>query len=96
LESTYTCRGEPIDEDFFTETDGFYTKRRYTLFNLYAFPNHISNIRIPPALNLTGCEFRYFLGGYDSLINVEHNNLKKNTVSYVWTTTVAGLPVATT
>ena len=28
----------------------------------------------PPELELTGCDFKYFLGGHDSLIQVETNN----------------------
>jgi hypothetical protein len=53
---------------------------------MYAFPNHMSNLRIPPSLNLTGCDFRYFLAGYESLINIENNNLKKLKKAYTWTT----------
>lgn len=79
VESSLSCTGEPYDPNFFVETNGIYTKRRNTLFNLYSFPNHMSNLRIPPSLNLTSCDFKYFLGGYESLINVEYNNLKKVT-----------------
>ena len=28
----------------------------------------------PPTLELTGCDFKYFAGGHDSLIQVETNN----------------------
>ncbi len=79
VESSLSCSGEPYDPNFFIEYNGIYTKRRSTLFNLYSFPNHMSNLRIPPALNLTGCDFRYFLAGYENLINVEYNNIKKTT-----------------
>jgi hypothetical protein len=46
----------------------------------------MSNLRIPPSLNLTGCDFRYFLAGYESLINIENNNIKKLKKTYTWTT----------
>lgn len=51
---------------------------------MYAFPNHQSTLRIPPSLNLTNCDFEYFLGGYESLIQVETNNLKKVAKNYNW------------
>ena len=79
IESSLSCSGGPDDPNFFKETNGIYNKRRQTLFNIYAFPNHMSNLKIPPSLNLTGCEFKYFLANYENLINIEYNNLKKVT-----------------
>jgi hypothetical protein len=83
-ESILACPGDLNSQHFFKEVQGIYTSRRFTLFNMYAFPNHQSTLRIPPSLNLTNCDFEYFLGGYESLIQVETNNLKKLSRAYSW------------
>ena len=44
------------------------------MFNLYAFDKFRSKRTTPPTLFLIDCDFKYFLGGHDSLINVETNN----------------------
>ena len=41
-------------------------------------------IKNQPSLNLTNCDFEYFLGGYESLINIETNNLNKVTKTFSW------------
>jgi hypothetical protein len=56
----------------------------------------MSNLRLPPSLNLTGCDFRYFLADYESLINIEYNNLKKYTKQYTWKTYPGGVLTSTT
>ena len=71
---TAHCSGDPNHELFFY-WDGFSYPYRYkTLFNLYSFDSFRSQRATPPVLNIINCEFKYFLGGHDSLINVETNN----------------------
>lgn len=45
------------------------------LFNLYGFNEYFSSNEKAPTLVLRECEFMYFLYDYESLINVETNNL---------------------
>lgn len=51
-----------------------YNKRGYTLFNLYGFAEHISIRNMTPELYIINCDFEYFYGDFDSLINVETNS----------------------
>ena len=73
-ESTNKCPGDILHADFFYAYDGVYVKRKRILFNLYAFPEYRNKYNKPPEINILGCDFEYFLGGYESLINVETNN----------------------
>ena len=74
LTGTTNCTGNPYNEDFFY-FDGYSFPRRYqTLFNLYSFDSVRSAMTTPPELVLTDCDFKYFAGGHDSLIQVETNN----------------------
>jgi hypothetical protein len=80
IESTLKCAGDLSDQDFFTLNDNkVYAKRRFTLFNIYGFASNSSTYNKPPILYLNKVDFEYFLGGYESLINVESNNLQKVT-----------------
>lgn len=45
------------------------------MFNLYAFDGLNSAALIIPSLDIINCEFEYFLVDYESLINVETNNI---------------------
>ena len=56
-------------------------KRHHTLFNLYAFAEHMTNHGSVPTLNIINCEFEYFLKDYDSLIHVETTNLNEGYLS---------------
>jgi hypothetical protein len=80
-ESTLACSGSPVHAHFFRlDTGEFFRNhpwRRKTLFNMYAFADNKStkdSLR-PPQLTLDNCTFKYFLGGYESLIHVETDNL---------------------
>jgi hypothetical protein len=48
--------------------------RHRTLFNLYSFDRMRSTYSSPPALTITNCSFKYFLGNFESLINIETSN----------------------
>lgn len=48
--------------------------RRHTLFNLFAFAEYQSVTGATPSIEISNCEFSYFLKDYESLINVETNN----------------------
>ena len=68
LTGTTNCTGNPYNEDFFY-FDGFtYPKRYQTLFSLYSFDSVRSGRTEPPELVITGCDFKYFASGHDSLI----------------------------
>lgn len=60
-------------------SNNVYATRRRTLFNLYAFPDYQSVYKSPPSLTISNCDFEYFVGNYESLINVEYNNLQRIT-----------------
>ncbi len=77
--------GEPYHEKFFELTaNNVYGRRRFTLFNLYAFPDYQSSYKSPPSLTITNCDFEYFLGGYESLITIENNNLQRVERTFTW------------
>ncbi|CDW73676.1 UNKNOWN [Stylonychia lemnae] len=80
-QSTLACDGDIGSSHFFEIVTGknVYSRRSATLFNIYAFPDHLSTLNQPPSLTIVSCDFSYFLGGYTSLINVEHNNLRRIT-----------------
>ena len=42
---------------------------------MYAFPSYASVYGKAPYLNISNCDFEYFMDGYQSLINVERDNL---------------------
>jgi hypothetical protein len=80
-ESTLACSGSPVHAHFFrSDTGDFfrnYPWRRRILFNMYAYAENRSTKEklAPPKLTLDNCTFKYFLGGYESLIHVETDNL---------------------
>lgn len=51
--------------------------RRKTLFNIYSFTDDVSISKATPSLTLNNCTFEHFFGGYESLINIETDNLFK-------------------
>ena len=78
VESVRSCPGEPYHADFFTfdSVTKVYYKRHKVLFNLYNWDEQRSYTPTSRAsLTLENCQFTYFLAGYESLINVETNNL---------------------
>jgi hypothetical protein len=63
-------------------SQGIYSKRRKTLFNIYAFAEHTTVRNATPELVIYESDFEYFLGvGYESLITVETNNLARTITS---------------
>ena len=68
------CAGDVTSKEYFTYPTENFKYRHTTLFNLYSFDALRSDRRHTPSLNLTNCEFRYFLGNMSSLIQVETNN----------------------
>eukprot|EP00347_Sterkiella_histriomuscorum_P022241 403331176 len=78
-QSTLGCSNDIESTNFFWQNSGdqVYSKRRQTLFNLYAFPDHLTTYQSPPKLTINNCDFEYFLGGYSNLINIEYNNIMR-------------------
>ena len=74
LTGTTNCSGNPYNDDFFWFDGYTFPKRHQTLFNLYSFDSVRSTRTAPPELVITGCDFKYFAAGHDSLINIETNN----------------------
>jgi hypothetical protein len=55
------------------------------LFDITAFPGHKSIYNAPPVLTISNCEFEYFLADYDTLINVNTNNIINETYKQYYT-----------
>lgn len=94
--SSLQCSGDLAHSEFFTQTnysDVYYLRKR-TLFNLYAFPEHLSTYLSPPSLTLTNCNFEYFFGNYESLISVQTNNLRKETFNHTYNDSTNGSTVS--
>lgn len=78
IESVRSCPGDPYHEDFFVfdSVTAVPYKRHRVLFNLYNWDRQRSYTPDSRAsLTLTNCQFYYFLADYESLINVETNNM---------------------
>ena len=71
------CGGDPYHADFwhYNVENDYFTKRHKVLFNLYAFDAMRTRNVKPPALELVGCTFKFFVNQHDALIQVETNNL---------------------
>ena len=77
-ESVRSCGGDPYHEDFFVfdSVTALPYKRHRVLFNVYAWDRVRSYKPDTRAeLILKDCSFWYFLADYESLINIETNNM---------------------
>lgn len=89
---SFQCQEDPTSKNFFFQNgNGVYSQRRLNLFNIYAFPDYMSNYKAIPSLTITNCNFDYFLGGYEALIAVENNNLQKINVVITTNTVATGV-----
>ncbi len=71
------CFGDSGSSGFYTKDEsdlGFYLMRRRVFINIYGFDRLHSHSSSTPYVHIVGCEFRYFLRHYESLIYVENNN----------------------
>ena len=78
IASVRACPGDPYHSDFFVfdSVTAIPYKRHRVLFNLYNWDRQRSYTPDSRAsLTLTSCTFYYFLSDYESLINVETNNM---------------------